>query len=386
MAIAEHLDILLQGKETWNAWRDANPEVIPDLSGADLSHIDLSSQYSVEETDRDPGGALNVQPLSTPKIRSGSREHETVAALAQLHGVNLRDVTLDRAILVGGKLVGADLSGASLNGANLHQANLGLTKAVGTDFTDATLDEANLATATLRETKFTRASLKKANLQGADLTDANLWGADFQDAILLSARMSRAYLQRADLRDSTLWSTDLEGADLSWADLRGAELRSANLEAANVYAARYNRWALYRGIQISSAYGSPKFRRFAQDQDFIEEFRSSRLRYPLYLVWLVFADCGRSFTLWAAWSVLTALGFGLKYYSLGVEAFDLEHLRWGFESVLYYSVVTFTTLGFGDIVPRTPEAAHWVMAEVIVGYLMLGGLISILATKLARRS
>jgi hypothetical protein len=49
-------------------------------------------------------------------------------------------------------------------------------------------------------------------------------------------------------------------------------------------------------------------------------------------------------------------------------------------------VVTFTTLGFGDIKPVTNEAAWWVMAEVIAGYIMLGGLISILANKLARRS
>jgi hypothetical protein len=54
--------------------------------------------------------------------------------------------------------------------------------------------------------------------------------------------------------------------------------------------------------------------------------------------------------------------------------------------MVYYSVVTFTTLGFGDVIPNTIEASRWVMAEVIIGYIMLGGLISILANKLARRS
>ncbi len=49
-------------------------------------------------------------------------------------------------------------------------------------------------------------------------------------------------------------------------------------------------------------------------------------------------------------------------------------------------IVTFTTLGFGDVTPKTTKAALWVMAEVVVGYIMLGGLISILANKLARRS
>jgi hypothetical protein len=53
---------------------------------------------------------------------------------------------------------------------------------------------------------------------------------------------------------------------------------------------------------------------------------------------------------------------------------------------VYYSVVTFTTLGFGDITPIISTAQKWVMAEVITGYIMLGGLISILANKLARRS
>ena len=33
--------------------------------------------------------------------------------------------------------------------------------------------------------------------------------------------------------------------------------------------------------------------------------------------------------------------------------------------MIYYRVVTFTTLGFGDITPKNPQAAYWVMAEVV---------------------
>jgi hypothetical protein len=56
--------------------------------------------------------------------------------------------------------------------------------------------------------------------------------------------------------------------------------------------------------------------------------------------------------------------------------------------VLYFSVVTFTTLGFGDVTPLHGNSAAqaWIMAEVIFGYIMLGGLISIFANKLARRA
>jgi len=44
----------------------------------------------------------------------------------------------------------------------------------------------------------------------------------------------------------------------------------------------------------------------------------------------------------------------------------------------------FTTLGFGDVKPQTELAAIIVMFEVIIRYVMLGGLVEILATKLAR--
>jgi hypothetical protein len=52
----------------------------------------------------------------------------------------------------------------------------------------------------------------------------------------------------------------------------------------------------------------------------------------------------------------------------------------------YFSVVTFTTLGFGDVKPLDWLGQLWITLEVLSGYLMLGGLISIFANKFARRS
>ena len=42
MANLEHLAILKQGVEVWNAWREKNPGLIkPDLKGANLEGADL---------------------------------------------------------------------------------------------------------------------------------------------------------------------------------------------------------------------------------------------------------------------------------------------------------------------------------------------------------
>jgi voltage-gated potassium channel Kch len=54
-------------------------------------------------------------------------------------------------------------------------------------------------------------------------------------------------------------------------------------------------------------------------------------------------------------------------------------------SPLYYSVVTLTTLGYGDIVPSSLTGQLIAMIEVITGYVMLGGLLSIFSNKMARR-
>jgi hypothetical protein len=45
MANEEHLNILRQGKKTWNRWRKENPDIWPDLSEADLSRADLSRAH-----------------------------------------------------------------------------------------------------------------------------------------------------------------------------------------------------------------------------------------------------------------------------------------------------------------------------------------------------
>ena len=175
--------------------------------------------------------------------------------------------------------------------------------------------------------------------------------------------------------------------------------------------------------------------------DYLEEFRSKRLRWPVYALWLLLADCGRSFWFWAAWSVAFAFLFACLFtpYPDGFAGYpawtawcgEQTHALWqwscqawqslcgllpdsvtglfrtacgpiefthtaavygktnqpvNFGSALYFSIVTFTTLGFGDVVAATRTARILVGLEVITGYIMLGGLISILANKLARRS
>ena len=145
---------------------------------------------------------------------------------------------------------------------------------------------------------------------------------------------------------------------------------------------------------------NPFFKRYVADQQFIRAF--SQANPVLARLWHWSSDYGRSLTLWAAWSVLFVFLFAIAYrfpvpswMSLWLENFTPQfHQTTGtysgnpltFWDCIYFSVVTFTTLGFGDIVSNNAAARFLVTLEVIFGYVMLGGLISIFANKLASRS
>lgn len=137
-------------------------------------------------------------------------------------------------------------------------------------------------------------------------------------------------------------------------------------------------------------YVDPVLERCAKDQYYLYVLKYRNRRNPLFraffFLWWVTCNFGRRAWMWASWSIGVALGCAGLFYWLGPARFSTTHLEWNFQTMIYYSVVTFTTLGFGDVVPTSQLAAWCVTAEVIMGYVMLGGLISILATKIAQRS
>lgn len=363
MANTEQLTVLKKGVKNWNAWRRRNAAIKPDFFGANLERANLRGadlkNADLEEANLEEANLCKAN-LEVANLENANLEENI------LEGANLELSVLEGANLKGAYLVGAMLRGANLCGADLAGANLR-----GADLTGANLYKANLEGAILKEACLDESSLVMTDLKHADLRMSS---------------MKRAILMKADLRNARLREADLESANLRNANLKGAGLIGANIEAACVTGVLFNRWGRFRGIRAGTCYGNMLFRRFVLDQAFIEEFRTAWWRRPIYGFWLVLADCGRSFWLWAGWCFLFSLLFAVIFHSLGEEAFTVNGLPWRFDTLAYYSVATFTTLGMGEITPKTVEAARWVMIEVVIGYVMLGGLISIFTLKLARRS
>lgn len=111
MANEEHLEILKQGAKKWNEWREANPDVVPDLRWADLREADL------READ-----------LSGADLRGADLSR------ADLSGADLGRADLSRAELREAELRGAYLSEAYLSRADLGRtifANVDLSETIG---------------------------------------------------------------------------------------------------------------------------------------------------------------------------------------------------------------------------------------------------------------
>jgi hypothetical protein len=159
MANDEHVTVLKKGIDSWHTWRRANPNISPDLSGANFSNWDLR--------------------------------------VADLSRACLIDTDLSHAILSDARFTGAICSiGTDLGGAVLARANLS-----GVNLSGASLIDANL----------NRAILNRAILRGAKLVGARLMKAD----------LSRAKLSGANLAAATLIETDLSGADLTGSRIYG---------------------------------------------------------------------------------------------------------------------------------------------------------------------
>jgi len=289
------------------------------------------------------------------------------------------------------------------------------------------------------------ADLRGAHLEGAKLGYAHLEGADFRDeAHLEKAELNNAHLEKAKLgfahlEGAHLWHANLEGADLPGAHLEGANLRLANFSNVLVAVVTYDRRTTkFRGIRVDTCHRNPLFKRDAQDQDYIET-RTAKICDDKYLlegrieelkdevdserpgthdnpswqwwkkrcalwkltyaepvklwpsrIWTVVwgrFDYGRDWIPVVYVAIAIAIVFGLIYsFWPGMLEYNNPKMEQSLLTPFYYSIVTYMTLGSGDMKPITHMGQILVIIEGVFGFVTLGLLISILANRVARRS
>jgi uncharacterized protein YjbI with pentapeptide repeats len=361
--------------------------------GADIKKRQVISNHKSADRRKSVTLLIMLNDLATEeKLRIGNLNNRKGPSIDgfEFQGRSLRGEDLKNADLSGVNLAGLDLTGVDFTNARLFRTNLkGVrlknAKLDGAELAGANLAEADMVNISASNASFGMANLENANLfnakmENATLSLASLIGADLKAASLNGARLREARLKGADFTNAHLKDADMSLCDVSEACFNNADMRSARLRALKGF-----RSASWIGVDIRDVNfaGAYLMRRYILDQNFLYEFRRrNRFTAIFYNIWWITSDCGRSVARWCFWTFLLSFMFGLAY--MFVEVDYGEFRTW--LSPFYYSVVTMTSLGYGDIVPASTSAQMIAMTEVITGYVMLGGLLSIFANKMSRRA
>ena len=144
MANPEHVDLLKSGVANWNAWREHFPQIIPDLSDADLP--ELSAQ-----------------------------------------GANLSNCVMDRVRLDGSNLISSTFESARVSYSSVSYASL--------------------SNASLRNADFGHSNISRTNLRRADCSGTNLESTDLKYSSLVGTNLSGTTLSESNVYGVSVWST-----------------------------------------------------------------------------------------------------------------------------------------------------------------------------------
>jgi len=341
-----------EGIKDWNKWRKEHPK--EDIC---LNEQDLSGRY--------------LCGINLMRGRTGDAFFTRAQNITDYSGqVYLRKVDFRGAHVEGGWLAGAHLEGSKWESA----------KAQNADF-------------------------HRAKLRGAHLSLSFLDGCSFDEAVLAQAQLTATSIRGAkfiktDMRGCTARAAIVDGATEIWeckvnamVDFTGVGLGSIIIDPATKQLLEYNvgrmnweRW--YRAGKPDYALRLNETVREREVRK-AQEARRCILTSPVHLFWFV-SDYGQSTGRIVATFFILALVFAALYYIAAIASPPgaVNSLLEGKEGVvpgrlvpfraLYFSVVTMTTLGFGDMHANCQSFWGHVLLtlQVLLGYALLGALVT----------
>ncbi|MBU7028632.1 MAG: pentapeptide repeat-containing protein [Theionarchaea archaeon] len=272
------------------------------------------------------------------------------------------------------------------------------------DFKDLDLTEANLQEAFLVGVNFQRANLYLANLQEAFLDLANLQEAflafaDFQRAHLCGANLQEANLHLANLQEANLYLVKFDDSNLWQAKLDEivtSEREESYDEASQIYRNLKN---YFRNEGIYEKSGHYYYREKVVEKKIYRQKNKGKYFGSLLLDLLCGYGEKPGRIIYSALTVIIISA--ILYYGVGIEAYVIEGSSFqvvkisyssqftvheNLENLVtcsYFSVVTFTTLGYGDFHP-VGASRTIAMVEAFMGVFMLALFVLTMGRKMMR--
>ena len=301
---------------------------------------------------------MSKDPFMNPDYKP---DESTQQEIEKLHndGVSLSGVYLKYANMKNAKLVNVDMPGADLTRS---------------DFSGASMYGANLEGATLFKTNFEGANLKSANL-----CNCNLLGADFSNTKLNNVEWGKDHkIINEQMAETALVEGDPEKA------------REKYKEAEDIYRAlKISLKKQTLGDDVGKFFEREMIARRKQ----IPRFTPRRIIYKLAHLTTGYGEKIGNIFYTAIWVIIAcALLYGIEGVSydgfiLGFfgDVVQLGGMLNVIGNLFYFSVVVFSTVGFGDIVPIGPLGKSIMIFEGIIGGVIIAVLMIALYKQLMDR-
>jgi hypothetical protein len=243
--------------------------------------------------------------------------------------------------------------------------------------------------------------LNHCDFYRADLKEAHLFGCDFSNSSLMKADLRYSNLHCANLTGCNLLGTRLEGCRLDNAKWGEHIIQEQQAKAANSQASRLDYWQqaeeIYRNLRKATEQAGlfEISGHFFEREMVMRRFQMPMLSARRFFSKIVDVFCGygeRPIRV-VLFSFLAILFFGALYFALGINDGG-KILTWNsqhsllenisqFLTCTYFSVVTFTTLGYGDL---TPLGLSRLLAaiEAFIGSFTLALFVVVFVKKMTR--
>ena len=294
----------------------------------------------------------------------------------------------------------------------------------------ANFQNVNFHKAYLKNTMFGGANLEKAyfggaNLENAYLKGANLKGAYLRGAILKNSRLDSTCLENAemlgaDLQNAKLWNSNLTGAKLQNSNLRNAEFNEKTvLFDVNLYQSKIDNSTLkFAYANLDKIVLQEKNNDYSKAKEVYRNLKNYFKQEGLYDVSGVYyyrerlmeTECNRKEKKYSQWIFDILLkfitGYGerplnillwwtgiisgcafIYYFFNGIYngiSCNITSYSPNFLEALYFSIVTFTTLGFGDLAPKSGFFQLFASFEALLGAIFMALFIFVFVRKMIR--
>jgi uncharacterized protein YjbI with pentapeptide repeats len=400
----------------WNEWRIKHPDKDVLCEGTDFYDFYMVGAYlNSGFMDYYENDQLKKHCFSGTVFLADSDFTCANLCKAKLYYANLENSNFEGTNLIQADLLRSNMVSAHLLGANLERAFIKEAKLGGSTLTDANLERTNLSFIDLSE-----AYLGNCNLKGAELLDANLKKANISSSCLINASLYNANCEDTIFEGSDLKSTNFIKCNLIDANFRnvivdgetliddcfiskGTDFNNVGLDNMRIsqelkqllqYNIRRTNWQhWYKGRKLAAfpkKLSSRSFKIWSIKSKALIMFYQL-LTFPIRVFWHM-SDYGKSTGRIIIWFFVLAFLFAACYihldYGYNIEVVSnlsvephtplWHYFLLVFFRALYFSIVTMTTLGFGDMYAHEESILGHVLLifQVLLGYIMLAALVT----------